>query len=134
MRVATFALVLSLFAVPLRAQTFQPTLPVTVDVLTGWALVGPITLTPETPGDELLFQGKLWRNLVVVAVLHPTKSGPMGVNPVPGVCVESALGFASPDVALTIADIDGDGKQDVIGTSPNGVAQVLKGIGLSACR
>lgn len=116
------------------AQTLAPQAVLPIDVLAGADLVGPITLTPERPGDELLFRSKLWRNVVFVAVPHPTKSGPLGVYPVPGLCVESAQAFALADVAIAVADVDGDGTQDVIGTSPNGVAQVLKGIGLSACR
>lgn len=133
MRVVTFALVLAL-AVPVTAQTLAPQAPAPIDVLSQADLVGPITLTPEKPGDELLFRNKVWRHVVFVAVLHPTKSGPLGVYPVPGLCVEAAQAFASADVAVTIADVDGDGKQDVIGTSATGMAQVLKGIGLSACR
>jgi len=133
MRVLTFALLL-VAAAAADAQTLAPQAATPIDVLAGADLVGPITLTPEKPGDELLFRSKLWRNVVFVAVPHPTKSGPLGVYPVPGLCVEASQAFAQPDVALVIADTDGDGKADVIGTSPNGVAQVLKGIGLSACR
>lgn len=131
------ACLLALFvAAPVSAQTFQPTAPLALDLLRGWALVGRITLTPDTPGDELLFRFGPWGNVVLVAVPHATKSGPLGVWPGPGVCLEAFQAFddvAMHEGRITIADVNHDGIDDIIGTSGETV-QVLYGIGLSACR
>lgn len=133
MRSLTFAAVIASAALA-SAQTFQAQPPAIIDVVGQAELVGPITLTPDVPGDELLFRNRVWRHVVFVVVPHPAKSGVLGVYQTPGLCIESAQAFSEPDVALTIADVDGDGRDDVIGTSPNGVAQVLTGMGLTACR
>lgn len=135
MRATLVALVLFAGAT-VQAQTFQATPPVTLDLLSGWTLVGPITLTPDTPGDELLYRFGPWGNVVIVAVPHPTKSGPFGLWPGPGVCLEAFQHFddtAMHDGRITIADVNRDGIDDIIGTA-GAVTQVLFGIGLSACR
>lgn len=133
MRALTLTLAL-LSAAPATAQTFATGTPVTLDVIGQADIVGAITLTPGVPGDELLFRNKVWRHVVFVAVLHPSKSGPLGAFPQPGLCLEPAQAFTAVDVALTIADVDADGVDDVVGTSPTGSVQVLKGIRLTVCR
>jgi hypothetical protein len=115
------------------AQALQPFSPISVDILRGYELVGPITLTPETPGDELLFRNKYWRHVVVVAVPHATKSGVGGLIPAPGLCIEPAQAFAFFDPQITIADVNGDGLHDVIGIA-DGKVQPLMGSRLTQCR
>ena len=101
----------------------------------GWELVGPITLTPETPGDELLHRLPVLRGIVIVVVPHAPVSGPLGIVPAPGSASNASprLDAQVLDGALTIADVNGDGIDDVLATSANGV-QVLAGIGLASCR
>lgn len=122
-------------ATPAQAQTFATTGPVQVDIAAANDLVGPITLTPDTPGDELLFRGRgFLAATVFVARVHPTKSGPAGVYPVPGLCFEGVQAFQwmTPE-RLVITDVNGDRIDDVVGISGARV-EVLMGIGLSACR
>lgn len=134
MRIALLVLVLAAAAAPAGAQTLAPTQVVDVDVLGHATLVGAITLTPDTPGDELLFRAAApWDHVVFVAVLHPSKSGPLGAVPVAGLCVEASVALALGAPQLTIADVDGDRIDDVLATS-SGRAEVVRGIGLAACR
>mgnify|MGYP000853220935 CR=1 FL=1 len=135
MRIVLLVLVLAAAAAPAAAQTLAPTQGVVdVDVLGHATLVGPITLTPDAPGDELLFRAAApWDHVVFVAVLHPAKSGPLGAFPVAGLCVEASVALALDAPQITIADVDGDRIDDVIATR-GGRAEVVRGIGLAACR
>jgi hypothetical protein len=132
---AVLAFVFVLAASPSFAQSFTATDPMTVDILRGYDLIGKATLTPDTPGDELVFRNKLWRHVVLVGVAHGSKSGPHGQYPTPGLCLESAQTFdvAMADGTLVIADINGDRIDDLV-LSAAGKAQALMGVGLSACR
>lgn len=115
------------------AQGLTPSAAISVDILRGYELVGPITLTPETPGDELLFRNRIWRHVVVVAVPHASKSGVGGLVNAPGLCIEPAQAFAFFEPDIAIADVNGDRIDDVIGVK-DGQAQVLIGSPLTACR
>lgn len=132
---AVLAFVFVLAASPVFAQTFTASDPMTVDILRGYDLVGRATLTPDTPGDELVFRSKLWRHVVLVGVTHASKSGPNGQYPTPGLCLEPAQAFdvALVDGALVIADINGDRIDDLV-VSHGGRAQALMGSGLTTCR
>lgn len=134
MKRATMAVVMVFgMATAAAAQGLTPSAAISVDILRGYELVGPITLTPNTPGDELLFRNKLWRHVVVVAVPHPSKSGVGGLVNAPGLCIEPAQAFAFFEPDLTVADINGDRIGDVVGVK-DGQAQVLIGSPLTACR
>lgn len=136
MRVVIVTLVIAastLSAAAAEAQTFAPQGPLTASILAGADLVGPITAAPDLAGDELLFRSRLWPAAVFVARLHPTRSGPLGLYPVPGLCLESAQAFLFVPERVTIADLNGDGLDDLVGTAGTQV-QVLIGSGLQACR
>ena len=124
-----------LLSSPVFAQPFAASDPLTVDILRGYDLVGRVTLTPDTPGDELVFRNKLWKHVVLVGVAHAEKSGPNGQYPTPGLCLEPAQAFdvALVDGALVIADINGDRMDDLV-LSVGGRAQALMGTGLTSCR
>jgi len=132
---ALLSFVFVLAASPAFAQTFVATDPMTVDILRGYDLVGRATLTPDTPGDELVFRHKLWRHVVLIGVAHATKSGPNGQYPTPGLCLEPAQAFSEALVegTLVIADINGDRMDDLV-MSLGGKAQALMAAGLSTCR
>lgn len=132
---AVLAFLFVLSTSPVFAQTFTASDPMTVDILRGYDLVGRATLTPDAPGDELVFRNKLWKHVVLVGVTHATKSGPNGQYQTPGLCLEPAQAFdvALVDGALVIADINGDRIDDLV-LSTNGKAQALMGSGLSTCR
>jgi hypothetical protein len=132
---AVLAFVFVLAASPVFAQSFTATDPMTVDILRGYDLAGKATLTPDTPGDELVFRNKLWKHVVLIGVAHASKSGPNGQYPTAGLCLEPAQAFdvALVDGALVIADINGDRIDDLV-LSAGAKAQALMGVGLSACR
>lgn len=106
-------LLVAVLAVPVAASA--QTMAGQIDVLSGSRLLGKIELTPATAGDELLFQNRIWSSAVFVAKLHPTKSGPGGIYGVGGLCIESAMAFPFVPDTVTIADLDANGIDDIIG-------------------
>jgi hypothetical protein len=87
---------------------------VNVSVVSVATLIGPITLTPATPGDEFLYQTG-WSSAFFVARIHPTKSGLAGQTPSPGLCVEMAVASSTvPSQAPVVMDVDGDGVEEIV--------------------
>lgn len=111
----------------IAGQSLVLTPVVSVDILQWAEIVGPIRLTPDTPGDEILFRTNYLNRKLIVGVVHANRSGYLGVIESPGLCLEPGGVFALPDLMLTIMDITGDGRDDVIGTRSDGQAQVLVG-------
>lgn len=112
--------------------------PVAADILNGYDVVGKITAAPDTAGDEILFRSKLWRHVLMVGRLHPSKSGTHGISNTPGLCLESvfALDLSMFDADIRAMDLNGDGLDDLVATSGGAVQLVMSPgpIALSACR
>lgn len=121
-------------AVVASAQTFVAAPSTYVDLLNSYRLVGTVTLAPGQAKQATVYQNRVWPAVTVIAVMHPSKNGPLGVNQGAGLCIEGAIAFqgmAAP--VITISDVNGDGRDDLIGTE-GAVAQVLYGNGLAACQ
>ena len=118
-----------------HAQTFTASPLVTVDaIIASSDLLGPVRVSVDPPIEALLFRGRgMVASGVFVARVHPTRSGLMGIDPTPGLCVEAARFFTVPVDTLTIADVNNDKLDDVVGRK-GATVQVLYGMGLSACR
>lgn len=132
-RVAAALVVAALSSTALDAQ-LAPTAPISVDILAYARPVGRIVLTPTTPGpDEVLWQQTLVPSVLYITKVHPTKSGILGIVPAAGLCIDQAVAFTIVPDSIAIADVNGDGKDDVIGKVNGSVAQVLYGTGLVYC-
>ena len=126
---------LSLVA-PASAQTVLPPItdPLTLTLLAANPIALTLDTTPEVAGDEFLFRPTAgWRHVVFIGRWHPTKSGPGGITPAAGLCFESAMAFAFEPDTIIAADVNGDGRDDLIATAP-GHAQAILTAGLQFCR
>jgi hypothetical protein len=136
MRILFVCPLLLTLVTPVAAQTVLPpvTDPLTLTLLAANPIELRLDTTPEIAGDELLFRPSAgWRNVVFIGRWHPTKSGPAGLTAAPGICFEPAMAFSFVPDTITAADVNGDGRDDLIGTAP-GQVQAILNAGLQFCR
>lgn len=144
MAVIRLLLVFVLFASTVSAQTLAPFETVSrtkLETLLNLQRVGllqPIEANGE-PGKELLvFDTTL--QAFTVAVVHPSKSGYMGLRHEPGVCTEPVFTLTTPPderrggAFVTVIDWSGDGIDDLILWNTSGMlAEIIKGRGVRYC-
>lgn len=87
---------------------------VTMLVGTQARLVGSLTLTPDTPGDELLWFNGAFGPFVIVMAPNAPRSGFNGNTPTPGICVEPSIPLPFAPDSITITDVNGDGLSDLV--------------------